>query len=252
MTIPYLAIVSCAMLASNSPSALQGIVYDGGDYAARDKFEPSFWDQVKAKVKTNPLFATLAKQLDGYELLEHASEGHFQTVSLWNRGTNKRRWVIEAINDYEKNYTGSDHRNNDCISPDELRKALGMLSGDLFNVVAGALGLLVTPSLLAFLTSYNVPRVGLACRSLTYLVYAISQVCEMFFWAWEARLKVRYGAKWSETNTRAKAISWWGQVFVGFFAVLAAVGGTFMQVLGVYRTCVCKVKISPLPPSHIP
>jgi hypothetical protein len=63
----------------------------------------------------------------------------------------------------------------------------------------------------------------------------------MMLWGWEAWLKVQYGARWSDTKTPAKAINWWAQAFVGFFAVLAAVGGTLMQLLGVYRSCPCRV-----------
>jgi hypothetical protein len=94
---------------------------------------------------------------------------------------------------------------------------------------------------MAFLVSYNTPRAGLSCRSLTYLVYGVSQVCGVSLWLWECWLKVQYGPQWSVTKTWAKALSWWGQVFVGFFGIFTTVGGTMMQVLGVYRTCACRV-----------
>lgn len=240
MTIPYLAIVSCAMLSSNSPSALQGIVYDGGDYAAREKHELSFWDQLKDKIKSLPLGKVIGGHFGGYSLIEHTYEGRFQTVTMWNRGPNKRRWVYEAIREYSKDRQISG--DEDLITPDNVRKGLSMTLTDKLNIIVGTLFLLLTPSLLAFLVSYNTPRTSLACRTLTYLVYAITQACEMLLWIWEVYLKVQYGPRWTDTKTPAKAINWWAQAFVAFFAVLAAVGGTFMQLLGVYHSCLCRVR----------
>lgn len=241
MTIPYLAIVSCAMLSSNSPSALQGIVYDGGDYAAREKHELSFWDQLKDKIKSLPLGKVIGGHFGGYSLIEHTYEGRFQTVTMWNRGPNKRRWVYEAIREYSKDRQISG--DEDLITPDNVRKGLSMTLTDKLNIIVGTLFLLLTPSLLAFLVSYNTPRTSLACRTLTYLVYAITQACEMLLWIWEVYLKVQYGPRWTDTKTPAKAINWWAQAFVAFFAVLAAVGGTFMQLLGVYHSCLCRIPI---------
>ncbi|ORY60227.1 uncharacterized protein BCR38DRAFT_412408 [Pseudomassariella vexata] len=242
MTIPYLAIISCAMLAANSPSALQGIVYDGGASAARDHVELSFWDQLKMKIKTYKPMKILLENLDGYQLIEATSEGQFKTVTLWNRGPNKRRWVQEAIKEYSSEYNENTAKNKEnLITPEKLRDGLKMDFGDLWNIFWGTSYLLITPSLLAFLTSYNTPRKGLTCRSMTYLVYGISQICEMLLWVWEAWLKVQYGIRWSGTKMPAKSIIWWGQVFVGFFGVLAAVGGTLMQTLGVYRACACRI-----------
>jgi hypothetical protein len=239
MTIPYLAIVSCAMLASNSPSALSGIIYDGGSQAAQEKFEMSFWDQVKEKAKSHMFFRAFIRRLRGYEIVEHTYEGQFRTVPMWNRGPNKRRWVHEAIDEYASDYRPDLMENG--ITPDQVRRGLKMTFMDKANIAVGTILLLMAPTVLAFLTSYNTPRKALSCRTLTYVVYGISQVCEMALWIWEVHLKVKYGARWSRTKTPAKAINWCGQVFVGFFAIMAAVGGTFMQLLGVYRACACRV-----------
>lgn len=246
MTIPYLAIVSCAMLASNSPSALSGIVYDGGSSASKKKFDMSFWDQLKEKAKSHSLVRAFIKRMHGYELIEHTYEGQFRTVPIWNRGPNKRRWVQEAIAEYEIDYNARNKK--DLITPEQVRKGLKMKITDMLSIAAGTMALLMAPTVLAFLTSYNTPRKALSCRTLTYLVYGITQVCEMALWVWEAHLKVKYGPRWSNTKTPAKAINWWCQVFVGIFAIVAAVGGTFMQLLGVYRACACRVRRAPSTP----
>ncbi|KAI3323356.1 hypothetical protein HD806DRAFT_522560 [Xylariaceae sp. AK1471] len=240
MVIPYLAIVACAMLAANSPSTLDGIVYDGANTALPDQYEASFLSfQIQKAVKTYKPLAMILRQLEGYNPVETAFEGRFRTVKLWKRGLNKRQWVQEAVNDYEASMTV--HRLGKGISSEELRDSLTLNAQDCSYVAVGALFLVLTPNLLAFLTSYNTPRAGLSCRSLTYLVYAISQVCEMVLWSLAARLRIRHGTRWSETNPVAKRFCWYGQVFVGFFAIFAAVGGTMLQLLGVYRTCICQV-----------
>ncbi|KAK7908429.1 hypothetical protein PG985_015732 [Apiospora marii] len=273
MTIPYLATVSCAMLASNSSSVLQGIVYDGGgSRAGPARPAPGFWGDIKTRLKKRSLVRRMLHSLNGYELIEHTYEGRFQTVTLWNRGLNKRRWVNEAIKDYAKEHAvttapsplppiasisqpgeeqGGAFSNESCrpssanaITPDELRLGLRLRFGDLWNVFWGTAFLLLVPSALAFLTSYNTPRKVLSCRTITYLLYASSQVCAVGLWAWEARLKVRYGARWSETPTREKALNWWSQALVGFVGVFAAVGGTLMQLLGPYRACGCRIAAS--------
>ncbi|KAK8055323.1 hypothetical protein PG993_000550 [Apiospora rasikravindrae] len=259
MTIPYLATVSCAMLASNSSSVLQGIVYGGGSRAGPTKPAPGFWSDIKARLKRHAVVRRMVDGLNGYELIEHTYEGRFQTVTLWNRGLNKRRWVHEAIKDYAKEHAATTNNSNPgeegavstevppppppsktFITPDELRAGLRLRFGDLWNVFWGTGFLLLVPSLLAFLTSYNTPRKVLSCRTITYLLYAASQACAVVLWAWEARLKVRYGARWSETPSREKALNWWSQALVGFVGVFAAVGGTLMQLLGPYRACGCR------------
>lgn len=227
------------MLASNSPSTLDGIVYDGGIMAPIDDYELSFWAQYLKKMKSYKGIGFVIKRIEGYNPIETAFEGRFRTVKLWKRGLNKREWVQEAINEYA---LSSEYRSGDRTSPDELRKALTMNYQDCLYVLVGALLAVLAPCCLAFLTSYNTPQAGLSCRSLTYLVYAISQVCEMALWTCAARLRIWYGTQWSETNPIAKRICWWGQVFVGFFAIFAAVGGTTMQLVGVYRSCACKVR----------
>lgn len=241
MTVPHLAIIASAMLAASSPSALQGIVWDGGSAASRDRFEKGFWDSVRSHIHDYPLLNWVSGRVRRYQVIENTYDGHFKTVSLWNRGHNKRRWVHEALRDYEAGYIeGSES----LMPPDDVRAVLKEDLGDVFNATLATVMLLIVPSALAFLTSYNTPRKGISCRSLTYLVYGISQVIECLFWAWETWLKIKYGDMWSEAHTRAKTINWMGQMFVGFFAMFAAVIGTLMQLLGVYRTCVCKVRAS--------
>lgn len=247
MVIPYLAMISCAMLAPNSPSTLHGIVCDGGNSVRMDKYELSFWKQHWMKIKGYKGLRFIVTQLEGYSPMETPFEGRFRTVKLWKRGLNKRQWVQEAINDYLVPNNCREGEGSDRIPEAELRRHLTLNCLDCSYVLIVSLFAVLTPSALAFLTSYTTPQAGLSCRSLTYLIYAISQACEMALWTFAARLRIRYGTLWSEVNPIVKRICWWGQVFVGFFAIFAAVGGTLMQLVGVYRSCACQV-----PAAHWP
>ncbi|OTB06600.1 hypothetical protein M426DRAFT_104756 [Hypoxylon sp. CI-4A] len=248
MVIPYLAIITCAMLASNTASTLDGIVYDGGTTAPKDEYTESFWAQRLRKAKRYRGIGFIVKQIEGYKPVDTVYEGRFRTVKLWKRGLNKREWVQEAINEY---VTSSESPRYKGIPTDELRKSLTLNALDCLYVLIGALFAVLVPCCLAFLTSYNTPQAGLSCRSLTYLIYAMSQVCEMALWTCTARLKIRYGTNWSERNPIAKRVCWWGQIFVGFFSIFAAVGGTSMQLLGVYRSCACKVSKTNIPGGYL-
>lgn len=250
MTVPNLAIIASAMLAATNPDALQGIVWDGGEAASRKRKGTARAHTVREKILNLPVIGWIAKRLHGIELVEQAYDGHFETVSLWNRGSNKRRWIHEAIRDYSSTYdhstgtTNGSSKDKIMTPPEQVRDALREDWSDIVNALLASAIILITPTTLAFITSYNMPRKGMACRSLTYLIYGISQVIESLLWMWELWLKLRYGERWSQAHTRAKTINWLGQMMVGFWAIFAAIVGTLMQLLGVYRSCACKVCLS--------
>jgi hypothetical protein len=162
MVIPYLAIVACAMLAANSPSTLEGLVYDGANTAVPDKYEASFFSaRIHEVTRTYRPLAALLRQLEGYNPVEMAFEGRFCTVKLWKRGLNKRQWVQEAVNDYEAAAVRR-RFGKEGIAADELRESLTLDARDCSYVAVGSLFLVLVPSLLAFLMSYNTPRAGLS------------------------------------------------------------------------------------------
>lgn len=243
MTVPYLAIISCAMLASGDPTALQGMVWDGGDTPTETQALVRRRSTIQSKLNEFTPSRWLFKRFRGYKVLKSTFEGNFETASLWNRGPNKRRWVQKAIRDYAANYSEF-HDNGSSMPPEQVSHALRERPWETIRAILLSLALLIIPSALAFITSYNTPRKGISCRTLSYLVYGICQVIECLLWIWEVSLKIQYGDRWSEVQTRAKAINYCGQLFVGFWAGFAAVIGTLMQLVGVYRTCACMVPVS--------
>lgn len=193
---------------------------------------------MKNKAEGFTLGRWLLKTTARYKLTEPMYDGQFKTVTLWSRGQNKKRWVEESIRYYTAHF---EELGDGLMPPETIRKRLGMGLEGHFYIAARSAILVIIPSLLAFLVSYNTPRKGISCYSGTYLIYAITQVVECLFWGWESWLKRMYGERWSEARTRAKTISWCGQMLIGFVAVLTVAVGTLFQLLGVYRTCACKV-----------
>lgn len=253
MTVPYLAIISCAMLASGDPTALQGMVWDGAEALTQAKPAYSRRQSLQSKMSEYRASRWFLKKMRGHELLQSTFEGNFETASLWNRGANKRRWVQEAVRDYGARHAAEGSPGEDGVmTAEEVLRALKEKAGETVRAALLGVVLLTMPSALAFVTSYNTPRKGISCRTLTYLVYGVCQVLECLLWVWEMWLKVRYGEGWSEAHTRAKTINHVGQLLVGFWAVFAAVIGTLMQLLGVYRTCVCMVPLSYWVNPHAP
>ncbi|TGJ86703.1 hypothetical protein E0Z10_g2045 [Xylaria hypoxylon] len=84
MVIPYLAIITCAMLAANGPSTLDGIVYDGANTALPDKYEISFLKSHIQKAKKYRPLATILRRLEGYNPVELAFEGASAPSSFGN------------------------------------------------------------------------------------------------------------------------------------------------------------------------
>jgi hypothetical protein len=142
MTIPYLAIISCAMLASNSTSTLQGIVFDGGYCAEGDRFEVSAWDEVRDRIESTGPIRAFLRRLNGYEMIESVHDGQFKTATMWNRGPNKRQWVREATQEYKRDWTPG--CGDEFITPEQLAEGLQVQKGDIFNLVVGTLFLLVS------------------------------------------------------------------------------------------------------------
>jgi hypothetical protein len=141
---------------------------------------------------------------------------------------------------------------------------------DCAVVVAMTLLLIGIPFVLAFLTGYYTPLVGLSCRSLTFSVYSVAQLCQIFLWIWayigvpakgdnltffrEGGWLDRQGFyKPTEVKSLWKtktffsfpflwAIIWYNLAAVfGLGGVITTIGGTMMQLMGVYNSDKCDI-----------
>ena len=145
-------------------------------------------------------------------------------------------WVEKVSEVYGviQNPAGQVHHDPDIAL---FRQETRLSIGDLFQVAAFSYVLILIPFVFAFLTSYNTPMVGISCRSLTFLVYAMSQFLLILLWAWPFASGAASGSTWNRTARCVLAL------LGGLGATFAAIGGTMMQIMGVYRACLCQLPI---------
>jgi hypothetical protein len=135
-------------------------------------------------------------------------------------------------------------------------------------MIGGCLALLTAPFILAFLTAYFTPVVGLSCRSLTFLVHFSGQVALGILWALPVLFNTEtpifslaniigspkgfFSSPWIAL-TNAHNRSWkrfWGSLIWSLFIVISgavslfcAIAGTIMQLVGVYSGDICYVTV---------
>ncbi|MCJ1337248.1 hypothetical protein MMC09_002530 [Bachmanniomyces sp. S44760] len=226
--IPHISIVSGLLLAGNNPNTLEGVV----SCEAMDDEWPAFLG-----------------------LFELVYPSRYKPAWMWFRGRCKRDWVKRLVDTYK--YTNGsipgvipfDTPPHGAVSIDpdmeELEKITHMRIRDWCKVFGLAFALVVIPSGLAFLVAYYTPRVGISCRSLTFLIYTIAQFLLMLLWVW------LYETSSTDINDNAHSPlhSRWGFIWYGIAAlagggaIFTAIGGTMMQIMGVYRNCYCEVSI---------
>ena len=195
MTIPFLAIISCLLLASNNPGSLHGIL------------------------------AVETRAARTWSLFEGAYAGPYEPVYLWDRGPSKKYWLDKTLEQYDADiaaqvpapmphatpgyplatFHGFGHPQRG-VSPSSgsqnseasaerrrgqmamLRQRMKPLGRDWVLIFTAAVIPLATAFILAFITSYTTPRVGLACRSLTHLLYFVTQLVQMAIWMCASRV----------------------------------------------------------------
>lgn len=230
MIIVHVAIVSGCLLAANNPSTSAGIV--GCGHEVLDYRPPalrraqSLHSTMRPDAKMISSRAWDRKRI-GDSLLgwSNAYETEFQPVSLWARGRNKMEWVKRS-RAYRENHQGF--------------KELMHITwwGWILKILLPALMLIVLPPATGGVVAYFTPPRGVGCRALSFIVYAVCQVVTTVFAL--IRCAVDDGKrgpllKHIFTDWRFNALS----AIFWFGSLLAAVGGTTMQIVGIYRNCIC-------------
>ena len=178
-------------------------------------------------------------------LFELVYDSRYTPNWVWQRGRSKKIWIERLC--YDR-----------ATAPDGLKAKLEMTLGDWMVVGFFSYSLLGIPSVLAFLTSFFTPLVGLSCRSMTFLVYMLCQLYLTLLWIWDIHstyLDDFEGAPhtpvtripWAHGGVREnwQAYLWWPNVLAsGACAIFTAIGGTMMQIIGVHRNCLCNIPIS--------
>ncbi|RYP92419.1 hypothetical protein DL770_001436 [Monosporascus sp. CRB-9-2] len=105
--------------------------------------------------------------------------------------------------------------------------------------------ILIIPWALAFSVAYLTPVIGISCRSATVLAYACCQSFLVILWSVHTSPKAREARDNARERRQWKAfLGLWTitgiYYLVGITSVCVTIAGTVMQLVGVYRNCVCK------------
>ena len=134
----------------------------------------------------------------------------------------------------------------DCHDVPILRREYSIIfDRKRYPFAACVLTLLIigVPCGLAITVSYYTPEIGPSCRSVTVMSYLACQTLLVFLWFFHSSHKLRELRKDPTIKLRLWLTLWIVSivyVVVGFLALGIAMAGTIMQLLGVYRNCVCK------------
>lgn len=253
MTIPHVAIVSGCLLAGNNPNTLEVIVASlrKGPSGENDTPGPEGFRKVY-----QPFYRSI-----------------YVPVEMWARGRTKQAWIDRLLIKYGPSPYSTD------VEGKGKKGEFHLTPMDWVFLVAITSSLMVLPFVLAFLTSYYTPAIGLSCRTLTFLLYFVFQVLFGIVWVSDFFFRFRRtrhikrlpfafkkgktkeegngkekekedGAKngsadRKESTKRRNAPTCFGLLltFLVLGSLFTTVVGTFLQILGVYRNCLCDIPI---------
>ena len=157
MVIPHVAIISGCLLAGNNPLTFASINAD----------------PIERKVKKPHL-----------SIYKPAYDSGFQPGWMWERGRIKRNWIKRIIEKVQKKVQKKEEKKEEN-KENNLQAATEMGFGIWADLIIITLVLEGLPFVLAFLTSFYTPEVGLSCRSFTFLLYFVFQLWTSAFWFWD-------------------------------------------------------------------
>ncbi|CAN8095943.1 unnamed protein product [Discula destructiva] len=235
MAIPHIAIIANSLIAINNPSVLEGLLgrkqYSGGQ-------------QNREHTYCSPY----------RYFIREVHQSSYEPVILRERGRNKQRWMIKALQALQED--------DDCdqIRLQQIRKHLTFGIKDWVFVLTVTILLLSLPFAFSFTLSFLTPQYGLSCDSFTHLVYFLTQIPLLFVWSIET--VAEFPLRAPKCNiTWVQVIARMGhdctgriarlphcltnvlKFFLYLLAVFTAVGGTLMQIGGIYYTCICLVDV---------
>ncbi|KXH44389.1 hypothetical protein CSIM01_13284 [Colletotrichum simmondsii] len=240
MIIPHIAIISGLLLAGNNPNILEGVLA-----TEREKEKPE---------DPYPVFGFLP-----FDLVYPSC---YKVAWQWQRGHTKKLWIEQLLSVYSTT-TDVEYPGHRGIDGDMkyLRSKTTLSLLDWCVLLFLTLLLVGIPYLFAFMLAYFTPQIGLSCRSLTFLVYFGLQLAQVGLWLWayvgpprkeggsmnEASM-IRLDLRGMGTQVLETGSNFSGPISktqcqldtnTGFCYVFVSLGGTLMQIMGVYRTNMC-------------
>ena len=263
MTVPHISIISGLLLAGNNPNTLEGILG-----------EPVPEEEV-----------VMPNERHIQHFVTFVYDSRYRPAWIWNRGRSKRFWAKRLNHTWIERYG----KGSTVPTADLQPRALHMGVGDWCWIYFLAYCMILIPSLLAFLTAWYTPFVGLGtsfgrprlpstkislerrianflqdlsnhllgCRSMTVLVYMLCQLVLISLWIIDIESShldkdgvpqtpyTRSPFKQDGEKAPWRSRVWYGvAIITGIVSTLITIGGTMMQIMGVYRNCLCSIPIS--------
>ncbi|KAI9885547.1 MAG: mRNA splicing protein [Watsoniomyces obsoletus] len=232
MTIPHLSIVGACLLAGNNPTILESVV-GRGNHNLADHYPRWYHHQEDGERRTGRISRLIPTRLLRFiPRRAPVFQSVYRPVAMWNRGKRKKQWINQLCRDHYPHL-------------EDLQRRCEMRKVDWASVAGGAIFLALIPSLMAFIQSYYTPLIGVGCRAGTHLFYSVFQLLLTSLWLWDLARFERRDAVVPREADQIKRITGW-HVLIGLCALPAAfiaIGGTMMQIMGVYRNCICQLNM---------
>ena len=233
MVVVHVAIISGCLLASNNPSTSTAIVGLPLDHGPSLRRAPTLLDrngQQKSHLMSFKVRLGLVREthrIRHLPLFHPVYNTRFQPVWLWNRGLNKMRWL----------------ENSHVFSNQLFRHRFKLTTFDwIFYIIIPTIVLIILPPGAGGVVSYATPPVGFACRSLSFVTYAFLQsalvLISLLRYYFEDKGFLKKYPRWKLFFSN---ITFMISVTFTFCSAFTSIGGTMMQVMGVYRNCFCYV-----------
>lgn len=237
MIIVHVAIVSGCLLASNNPStssAIVGLAPEdiglGPHRAATIDSAVLRKDPTKSRLGRFQIWCGFVREdqkTRHIPLFHLAFSTRFQPVWLWRRGHNKMEWIKRT--EAWKNHGW-------------FRERVRLRAWNWFLLFAGTLILIVLPPVAGGVVAYETPPIGWACRSLTLISYGGLQVLlTMLSLVQAATEDSAFWKDWPRLGSFIVRLGWSATSMALAGSLFTSIGGTMMQIMGVYRNCLCYV-----------
>lgn len=238
MIIVHVAIVSGCLLASNNPSTASAIVgrspdkTQAGPHRLRtiDSQAPVAHHKIDSRTERIKKWLGFKKEINKIRHLpgfSRAYETRYQPVWLWSRGSNKMDWIRHTKAWKERRF-----RNSIKVSKVEW----------FCFIFSPVILLIVLPPATGGFVAFATPPVGWGCRSLCFTCYAGCQVVLTLIATLSAATKNE--EYWASYPGRRKFCRGAARGFASVSllgSLFTAIGGTMMQIMGVFRNCFCYV-----------
>jgi hypothetical protein len=206
-----------------------------------------------------------------FHIFAQAYESRYKPEWLWFRGRSKYIWLKRAflLDETEaaaklisepapeaKSGTTLNTAPKPKTKPQltDLKSSISFSIFDWAQIIAITTAIIFVPFILAFLTSFYTPTAGLSCRSMTFLVYFLAQIGQVSLWVWvlsTSSICRDTGTLQSPASlsnpclpSLLSYLTYWTLTTLFFItSILTAIGGTIMQLLGVYSNCLCALPV---------